>query len=155
VAYVILSSSPPLPAPSTVLSVEPKTIQGATGQTFTVNVSISNVTDLYGWQLDFSWNPSLLNVTNIIEGPMLKSSSNSTYFSPKVNNAAGNLSALCTRSYSFGSNVTGVSGSGTLMTMQFKVISSGECELNLYDTQLANSTDGPINHTVQDGHFST
>ena len=152
-AYVILSSPPS--SPSTVLSVEPQTVQGTTGQNFTVNVSISNVTDLYSWQVELSWNPSLLNVTNVMEGPMLKSNGNITFFSPVVNNAAGNLSALCTRLYSFGSNVTGVNGNGTLMTAQFEVIGSGACDLNLYDTQLLDSNNAAISHTVQSGHFST
>ena len=149
-AYVILSSPPS----STVLSVEPQTAQGTTGQNFTINVSISDVTDLYSWQIELSWNPSLLNVTNIMEGPLLKSSGNSTFFSPVINNAEGNLSVLCTRLYSFGSSVTGVSGNGTLMTVQFEVIRSGACDLNLYDTQLLDSHRNAINHTAQSGHFS-
>jgi hypothetical protein len=148
-AYVILS----IPS-STVLFVEPKTVQGTTGQDFTVNVSISNVADLYGWQIELSWNSSLLNVTNVLEGPMLKSSGNSTFFSPVVNNDAGNLRALCTRLLSFGSNVTGVSGHGTLMTVQFEVIGSGACDLNLYGTQLLDSNSRAISHTVQSGHFN-
>ncbi|MGA3193018.1 MAG: cohesin domain-containing protein [Candidatus Bathyarchaeia archaeon] len=148
-AFVILSSHP-----STALFVEPQTVQGTTGQNFMINVSISNVADLYGWQIALSWNSSLLNVTNVIEGPMLKSSGNSTFFSPVVNEAAGNLSALCTRLLSFGSNVTGVSGNGTLMTVEFEVIGSGTCNLNLYDTQLLNSNSTAISHTVQGGHFN-
>jgi hypothetical protein len=150
VAYVILSSPS-----STVLFVEPKTVQGTIGQDFTVNVSVSNVADLYGWQLELGWNSSLLNVKNVIEGPLLKSSGNSTFFSPVVNNAAGNLSALCTRLLSFGSSVTGVSGHGMLMTVQFEVIGSGACDLNLYGTQLLDSNERYIGHTVQDSHFNT
>jgi hypothetical protein len=150
VAYVILSSPS-----STVLFVDPNTVQGTVGQSFEVNVSISNVADLYGWQLSLSWSASLLNVTNVMEGPMLRSSGNSTFFSPKVDAAAGNLSALCTRLLSLGSSVTGVSGDGTLMTVQFKVIASGSCDLVLYDTQLRDPNIKAINHTVQDGYFST
>jgi hypothetical protein len=149
-AYVILSSPS-----STLLSVEPKNVQGTTGQDFAVNVSVSNVADLYGWQIDLGWNSSLLNVTNVIEGPMLKSSGNSTFFSPVVNRAAGNLSVLCTRLLSFGSNVTGVSGHGTLMTVQFEVIGSGACDLSLYSTQLLDTDGRAMSHTVQDGHFNT
>jgi hypothetical protein len=149
-AYVILSSPT-----STVIYVDPNTVQGTVGQNFVVNVSISNVTDLYAWQLTLTWNPSLLSVTNVAEGPMLRSSGNSTYFSPNVNAASGNLSALCTRLKSLGSRVTGVSGDGTLMTVQFKVIASGSCDLSLYDTQLRDPNISPISHTVQDGHFST
>jgi len=150
-AYVIVSSSPS----STLLSVEPEAVQGTTGQDFTVNVSVSNVADLYGWQIDLGWNSSLLNVTDVTEGPMLKSSGNSTFFSPVVNNAAGNLSVLCTLLQSFGSNVTGVSGHGTLMTVQFEVVGSGACGLNLYNTELLDSKSRPISCTVQNGHFST
>jgi hypothetical protein len=150
VAYIILSSPS-----STVLFVEPKSVQGTTGQSFTVNVSISNVADLYGWQLELSWNSSVLNAKNVTEGPMLRSSGNSTFFSPELNNAAGNLSVVCTRLLTFGSTVTGVSGHGTLMTIQFEVIGSGACDLNLYDTKLIDSNERVISCTVQDGHFNT
>jgi hypothetical protein len=85
---------------------------------------------------------------------MLKSSGNSTFFSPVVNNAAGNLSALWTRVLSFGSSVTGVSGNGTLMTVQFEVIGSGACDLNIYDTQLLDSNSSAINHMVQGDRFN-
>jgi hypothetical protein len=154
VILLLIRLNPP-PRSSTVLSLEPKTVQSTIRQDFTVNVSISNVSDLYGWQLELSWNSSLLNVENIIEGPMLKSGGNSTFFSPVMNNGVGNLSALCTRRLSFGLNVTGESGNGTLMTIQFEVIGSGACDLNLYDTQLLDSNLREISHTVEDGHFST
>jgi hypothetical protein len=151
VVVYLISSSPS----STVLLVEPNSVQETAEQNFAVNVSISNVVDLYGWQLTLSWNSSLLNVISVVEGPMLRSSGNSTFFSPKVNGASGNLSALCTRLQSLGSKVTGVSGDGTLMIIQFKVIASGSCDLSLHDTQLLNSGKRTISHTVQDGHFST
>jgi hypothetical protein len=156
-AYVILSSpsSTVSSSSSTVLFVDPNTVQETVGQNFAVNVSISNVTDLYAWQLTLTWNPSLLSVTNVAEGPMLRSSGNSTYFSPKVNAASGNLSALCSRLLSIGSSVTGVSGNGTLMTIQFKVIANGSCDLSLYDTQLRDPNINAISHTVKNGHFST
>jgi hypothetical protein len=150
VAYVILSAPS-----STVLFVDPNTVQRPIEQNFTVNVSISNVVDLFGWQVDLSWNSSLLNATNVVEGPMLKSSGNTTLFSPKVDAAAGNLSAVCTRLLTIGATVTGVSGQGTLMTIQFEVIGSGACDLKLYNTQLSDSNETTMSHTVQNGHFNT
>jgi hypothetical protein len=150
VAYVILSSSS-----STVLFVEPKAFQETVGQSFAVNVSVSNVADLYGWQLELTWNSSLLNVTSVTEGPMLRSSGNSTIFQPAVNSTEGNLSAVCTRVLSFGSSIIGVSGDGTLMTVQFEVIGNGTCNLTLYNTQLLDSKIRDITHTVQDGQFSS
>jgi hypothetical protein len=144
-AYVILSSQ----TSSTVLSVEPKTVQETTGQNFTVNVSVSNVVDLYGWEFYLSWNSSLLDWVSVSEGSFLKSGGN-TYFSHYLNTTDEHLVVDCTL---YG-QVPGVNGSGTLATIQFQVRESGTCDLNLYDTQLLDSTSRAISHTVQNGHFN-
>lgn len=143
-AYVILTSSPS----STVLSVYPQTVQGIADQNFTINVTISNVADLFGWELKLGWNPSLLDVTNVTEGPFLRSTGQ-TFFSPQVNNTEGQLIADC----SLVGNISGASGQGTLMIVQFNVKESGTCDLNLHDTQLLNSSEQLITHTVHHGHF--
>jgi hypothetical protein len=143
-AYIILTS----PASSTVLSVDPQTVQGVMGKNFTISISISNVSDLYGWELKLRWNSSLLDLTNIAEGPILRSKG-STFFSPKVNSTEGHLIADCTLL----GDIPGFSGQGTLMTIQFYVKENGACDLNLYDTQLLNSMRQLITYTVHDGHF--
>jgi hypothetical protein len=50
----------------TTLYVDPQTIKRTVGQDFSVNISISNVADLYGWQLQLSCNEtgSLLSLCN-------------------------------------------------------------------------------------------
>lgn len=144
-AYVVFTSR----SSSTVLSVDPQTVQGAAGMDFTINVSISNVTDLYGWEFRLNWNPSLLDVISVTEGPTL-SSRGSTVFSPKVNSTDGHLTADCTLL----GDIPGFSGQGTLMTVEFYVKENGTCDLNLYDTQLLNSKEQQIALTVRDGRFS-
>jgi hypothetical protein len=144
-AYIVLTSTPS----STILAVDPQTVQGTAGQNFTINISISNVADLFGWEFKLRWNPSILDVVNVTEGPFLRSR-NQTFFYPQVNSTDGHLKADCNMI----GNISGVSGQGTLMIIQFYVKGSGACDLNLYDTELLNSSEQLITHTVRDGHFS-
>lgn len=145
VAYLIWSSPP-----STSLSVEPQTVQGTAGQNFTINVSISNVADLYGFEFKLGWNASLLEEVSVSEGPFLKSGGNNTFFTYYLNTTDEHVVVDCTME----GQVPGVNGNGTLATIQFQVIHSGTCDLNLYDTQLLDSNDTVISHTVHIGHFN-
>ena len=43
------------------------------GGSLQVNVSVMEVTDLYGWQFTLYYNNTLLNCTEVSEGPFLKS----------------------------------------------------------------------------------
>jgi hypothetical protein len=145
-AYVILAR----PSPSMVLSVDPPAIQGAIGDNIAINVSISNVADLYDWQLKLKWDPTLLNVIGITEGSLLRGKS-STFFNYQENGTEGYIVARCTLI----GNMSGVSGQGTLMTVQFNVRENGTCDLNLLNIELRNSSEGLISYTIHDGHFSS
>jgi hypothetical protein len=132
VAYTI-SSSRQL---STVLSVEPKTVHGAIGQNFTVNVSISSVSDLYGWEFKLGWNASLLDLVSVNEGPFLRSGGN-TLFTYFLNTTEEHIVVDCTLE----GPIPGVNGSGTLATVTFNPTNAGECPLNLYGVGLYNSSE--------------
>ena len=136
VAYVILSSHKPTSTPATQLFVEPETVQGTTGQDFTLNVSISNVTDLYGWEFYLGWNSSLLGLVSVNEGPFLMSGGN-TYFTYTLNTTNEHVVVDCTLEGS----IPGVSGDGTLATVTFNTTNAGECPLNLYNVDLRDHSD--------------
>jgi hypothetical protein len=133
----------------TTLYIDPQTIKRAVGQDFTINISISNVADLYGWQLQLSWNKTILDVVNVTEGTFLKSHGQ-TFFSQKINDT-GSLLSVCNR----WGNVSGINGSGVLAAVQFHVKGSGECDLNLYETILVSSSEKSITHIVKSGKFGT
>jgi hypothetical protein len=143
--YVILS----FPS-STVLFVDPQNARGTTGQVFTINVTVSNVADLYGWEFKLGWNSSLLDSVSVSEGPFLKSGGN-TFFTYFPNTTDEHLVVDCTLE----GQVPGVNGRGVLTTIQFRVKESGTCSLNLYDTQLLDSKGKTIGHLVHSGDFST
>jgi hypothetical protein len=50
---------------------------------------------------------------------------------------------------------SGVSGDGTLATIQFNVRGNGRRSLDLCDTMLLDSSEQQITHTVTDGDFRT
>lgn len=135
---------------TTTIYVDPQTSLGIIDQNFTVNINISDVVDLYGWEFKLGWNATILDVVDVREGSFLKSSSD-TFFTFKVNNTAGYILADCTLL----GNTPGVTGNGTLATVEFHVETFGECILDLYDTKLVSSTEQPITHATIDGYYYT
>ena len=134
-------------ASSTTVSVSPSTITASVGQNFTVNVTVSNVYDLYGWQFRLNWTAGLIEVVKVTEGPFLKLGG-STYFYWDVNATAGRMVADCTLL----GNVPGVSGSGTLATITFNVKGVGQSPLTLWDVVLLNSFEQSISCQVVSGY---
>jgi len=52
-------------------------------------------------------------------------------------------------------DLPGVSGSGTLATVEFYVKEAGASQLRLSETVLVNSSEDLIPHTIKNGQFST
>jgi len=134
-------------ASSTTVSVSPSTVTAFVGQNFMVNVTVSNVYDLYGWQFRLNWTAGLIEVVNVAEGPFLRLGG-STYFYWDVNASAGRMVADCTLL----GNVPGVSGSGTLATITFNVKGVGQSPLTLWDVVLLNSFEQSILCQVVSGY---
>jgi len=135
---------------STTVYVDPQTSVGTIGQNFTININISKVIDLYGWEFKLGWNSTILDAVNVAEGSFLKSSGE-TFFTYKVNNTEGFVLADCTLL----GDVSGVNGNGTLASVEFHVKTYGNCTLDLYDTTLVSSSEQPIEHTAIDGYYYT
>jgi hypothetical protein len=146
VAYLVLSTT----LNPTTLYVNPQTIKRAIGQDFIINISISSVSDLFGWEFKLNWTATILDVVNVTEGPFLKSGLRTTVF--HYNSAIeGHVRAQGTLT----GNVYGVNGSGVLATIQFHVKGSGECKLDLYEATLLDPSENSIGYTMKSGEFST
>ncbi|NIW13776.1 MAG: hypothetical protein GWN31_07570, partial [Candidatus Thorarchaeota archaeon] len=102
--------------------------------------------DLYGWEFKLGWNPNLLDVVDVTEGPFLKQGGE-TFFTKKINDTEGYILVDCTLL----GNVSGVSGDGTLAYVKFYAEIQGSCVLDLYDTELVSSVEQPIDHIAEDG----
>jgi len=139
-------SYPAVGSPLTTIYVNPFTSTVKLGQTFTINIKISDVTDLYGWELKLGWTPTLLEALDIIQGSFL-SGSGETYWIEQIDNTTGIILAACT----LVGNRPGVNGSGTLCSVSFYAEALGESVLGLYDTKLVDSFEQLITHAVNHG----
>ena len=136
------------------ISVNPSQVERNIGESFSVNVSIVDVADLYSWGIKVRWEPRLLEATSITEGPFLKSQNPTAFVRQFYNNY---IDVGCTTLGPY----FGVYGSGTLMTVTFNVTGKGATELEIFYSNLVNSstllppTQRLIDHTVEDGYFYT
>ena len=143
IAAIGLSSS------ATTVCVSPPTVIEKVGQTFTININVSSVIDLYAWQFNLTWNPALLHCVSVTQGSFFLNSSGKTLFGN--DSGTGYNFVHCT----LYETLSGVTGNGILATVKFYVESEGECGLDLNDTELANSSEQLIaNVNVINGRFS-
>ena len=151
-----LSTSPSFAAPTTTLSVEPQIQTGLEiDEQFTINITVTNVTDLYGWQFALYYKSSILNGTGYAEGPFLKKDGTQTFFqvvefTDNYNETHGKIFLAATRL----AVDTGVNGTGIIAKVSFKTKAYGNTPLDLNETKLVDSTQPfgqPIPHEVIDG----
>jgi hypothetical protein len=172
----ILSSTVGPLSPGTAVSVYPRwVIKDYTllpvNSKFVVHVNISDVTDLFAWQLNVTWNKAILNASRIITG------NNATYIlwntgsvnktaSFKLgwvinatNNAKGNAAAAETILDS-SVGAPGVNSPGWLrmVSIEFKVVGYGKTGLTISTTgtlatTMLNSARVSIGFTKTDGYF--
>jgi len=137
----------------TKIYVDPPIRTTNPNETFTIAVKIGNVEDLWDYEFRLQWDPTLLDVTSIDEGPFLNAEGTySTFFVKKEDfPSVGNLYVVCTL---FNEPVSAAaSGSGTLATLEFRVLDAGDCTLDLYGTILDDPEQNKIEHTIGDGFF--
>jgi len=167
--------SPPAPAgapesSSAVVFVDPEPIIKdyvndpgyQIGDTFQIHVNITDASSLFSWQINISWDPSMLNVSDVIASEFL----NRTY--PTANttshelgfviNKADNATGYTALGESILGGDTGVNGSGRLVTIELLITAYGCGNLTLsisgtLPTMLLNSTLDSIAFTTTDGFF--
>jgi len=127
------------------------------GLDFTVNITVQDVTDLYGWEFKLYYPNDILNGTSVAEGPFLKSGGVPTFFllhefTDAYNQTRGRVVALCLR---VDPDAPGVNGSGVLATIKFSSKSiDGPKVLRLDDVKLSDSYVNAIPCTTVDGEVA-
>jgi hypothetical protein len=114
--------------PETVVAVDPAESNVTLGQTFSVNVNITDVTGLLGYDFELSYNTTVLTLVGIQEGPFLKSVG-PTFL---INLTTEGVIWLADALYSPSGIISSVNGSGVLATATFKAVAAGESSLDLY-----------------------
>jgi hypothetical protein len=133
----------------TTVYVSPDKVVRSIDADFAVNISISNVANLYAWECKLGWNMTVLELVNVTEGAFLKKAG-STFFSSRLNETVGHVVIDCTLL----GNSTGANGNGVLASIQFHVKNEGACDLVPYDAKFVDASDQMIAHVENRGHFS-
>jgi hypothetical protein len=130
-----------------VLSVGSMTV--GLGETFSVPVTIvSGSSDLYAFQFDVAYDPTILQLLSIEEGAS-SSTAGSTLFIPgTIDNALG--SATLNAETLLGP-VPGAAGSGTLATFDFQAIEAGTSAVSISNVILLDSNLHVVAFTNTDG----
>ena len=131
--------------------------QYSIGDTITVNVMITNITNLYDWQAGMTFNPLVIQAvttiapnntvtqatqTAFVEGSFLKDNGNTWWLTGPLDNNAGTIGYYgCNL---VGNTTTGVSGSGMLFSINFKVVSQGPLNIHLTNVSLRDINDAEI-----------
>ena len=129
------------------LFVDPPTyIATLLGEVFTIDINITDVQGLKGFNLKLGYNTTLLDTLDAAVGPF--PSRPLSYSLIQVNETEG---------YVWFSVVSmgAADGNGTLATITFNATyeESASCILDLYDTELFYSGGGLIDHDVEDGNY--
>jgi hypothetical protein len=131
-----------------VLSIDPTTQTTSTGTVVTVDVDVANVTDLYGYQFDLTFNPNILQAVSSSEGSFLSSGGSTFFINGSNDNVGGTVSATAG---SLLSAVSGVGGSGQLAVFTFDAIGNGTSALAIQNEMLLDSNINILSDTTTGG----
>jgi Cohesin domain/Dockerin type I domain len=135
-------------ASAATISVQPSAVATPAGQLVNLDIHVDSVTDLYGWNFDINFDPSILQAISVTEGDFLDSGG-STFFIPgDIDNVGGDISF---NADSLESAVPGVTGSGGLAEVQFMAIAPGMSPVDLVNLSLLDSQLNPIDADIANG----
>jgi hypothetical protein len=136
------NSPPPPPAQ---LYVDPPKISDLNltpCKNFTVDIKISNASELCGLEFKLGFDPNILHATTIECGEFVP-----TTPTTMIDNTAGYAK------FNFSAE-TPLSGNGTVASITFHVENLGKSPLDLYDTELVDITGQPLAHQAYGGSFN-
>jgi general secretion pathway protein D len=118
------------------ISVDPAAPTETVGQSFTLNVNISGESDLYGYQFDLGFNPAVLEATAVSEGTFLSTGGPTIFVPGAIDNVGGTIAA---NADILDGAVSGVSGSGNLLSVTFLAIGAGSSDVQVFNLFALNS----------------
>lgn len=131
-----------------IVIVQPSNTIVGINQTFSLNVSITNASDLFAYQFSLRFDPAVLSANSIGEGSFL-SGGGGTFFIPgTINNAAGTITLTANTLLG---PVSGINGSGVLATFNFSSLVVGSSSITIFDVTLLDANLSPIATSVQGG----
>jgi hypothetical protein len=120
------------------------------GDSFNIDVDVADITDLYAFQFDLTFDPALLSAVSVTEGAFLPGGGPTFLIPGAIDNIGGNVTATAD---SLIGSIPGVTGSGTLAVFQFTALAPGTSPLSFANEILLDSSlnDITADTTFQNG----
>lgn len=123
-----LANVKPASSATSTLYIDPPIVYTSSDETFVVNIMVANVAYLFAWQTNITFDPSVIEFLNVSEGDFLQDQ-------PEGTTLLTNLGSATDGWILFGATTTGtyqgISGTGTLATVEFRVMTDGESEIDI------------------------
>ena len=144
----------PLPvlADNAVVSVQPPVSNPGVGSSFDVFVNISSVKDLYAFQFDVGFNPSVISALTVTEGAFLPNGGTTSFIPGSIDNIGG---LITNNADILLGSIPGVSGDGPLLEISFQALTAGVSLISLSNIILLDSNSDDIPFTSTDGTVRT
>ena len=144
--------------PYTVVYVDPENITGGLNDIFTIDIVVFNVTDLYGVDIRFSWDPSILEYVSHTAKIPVEDYPDGILHEPgmSIKDDVNATEGTYWLAYASMSPADPFDGSGIAFNMTFKIISlSGACTLDIVAAELSDITGSPLKGgwEIKDGLF--
>jgi Cohesin domain/PEP-CTERM motif len=150
VLFLTVAARPAAAAPIT-LSVLPSLHTAAVGDTFQLDIAIANVADLFAYQFDLNFNPSILSALGVLDGGFLTSGGGTSVFGGAFALTLDNTTGVITILDSLlgpAPPATGAIGGGTLASITFTALASGSSAIEfanaIFEDSLGNSLDAQL-----------
>jgi PKD repeat protein len=143
-----LAAVKPASSAATKLIFDPPIVHMLSGETVKVNITVEDATFLYSWQVNMSFDPTVLEFVNVTEGEFLMQQPEGTSPALRKDHAADGW-ILCGW-FTLGS-YQGIPGSGTLATVEFNVLKEGESEIKFETEPIWSDDNG--NGIVDEGEL--
>lgn len=139
-----------------VVKVSPTSSSVAVGSEVAVNITVQDVTNLFGAEFHLTFDPNLLEVVDADAGTSGVQIGIGDFLSADfvAQNVADNTTGVIDFGISQMSPHGAVSGSGTLATITFKGKTGGTANLTFTDVLLADSGGGQIASSAQNGSLN-
>jgi general secretion pathway protein D len=112
------------------IAVQPAAPTVTVGQTFTLSVNISGAADLYAYQFDLGFNPTILQAISVTEGAFLGTGGPTIFLPGTIDNVGGSITA---NADILNGAVSGVNGSGDLLDVTFQALAAGSSGVQIFN----------------------
>jgi general secretion pathway protein D len=133
-----------LPDGAVALHFSQKTIEAATGKTFTVSIVADNATDLGAAPVELRFDPKMLRLNDVAAGDLLAQGGAAPLLTKNIQNESGTASVQVSRQ----PGLKGATGSGALVTFTFSAVAEGETQVMAPNIAVRNSQGQPAGNGV-------